>query len=143
MRRPALQPVNPTPSSPYSLSQYRNWLETCGKTHRKCPKPSDFVPARLLELSKTLGGLVEARLCETFEKDDIEPFAALTYCWGRDQPLKLTKGTRIQLLERIKPEKLPQTLSDAIDVTLSLGLKYLWIDASCISRMMMIIKAES
>lgn len=132
MRRPALQPVNPTPSSPYSLSQYRNWLETCRKTHRKCPKPSEFVPTRLLELSKTPGGLVEARLCETCEKDDVEPFAALSYCWGGDQPLKLTKSTRIQLLERIKPEELPQTLSDAIDVTVSLGIKYLWIDALCI-----------
>ena len=132
MRRPALQPVNPTPSSPSSLSQYRTWLETCRRTHRKCPKPSEFVPTRLLELSKTPEGLVEARLCETCEKDNVEPFAALSYCWGGDQPLKLTKSTRIQLLEHIKPEELPQTLSDAINVTISLGIKYLWIDALCI-----------
>ena len=132
MRRPPLQPINPTPSSPYSLLRYRNWLETCRKTHRKCPKPSGFVPTRLLELSKTPGGSVEARLCETCENIDSEPFVALSYCWGGDQPLKLTTSTRTQLLERIKPEDLPQTLSDAIHITTALRIKYLWIDALCI-----------
>ena len=62
----------------------------------------------------------------------IEPYAALSYCWGGDQTFKTTLQTISQHKKDIKLGSLPQTLQDAIFVTEQLGLKYLWIDALCI-----------
>ena len=61
-------------------------------------------------------------------------FVALSYCWGRDQPVKLTKGTAEALQKGFATNLLPKTLRDAVKYTSILGMRYLWIDALCISQ---------
>jgi hypothetical protein len=60
------------------------------------------------------------------------PFAALSYCWGGQSDFILTKDLAEQLTAGISLDKWPGTLHDAILITRSLHIQYLWIDALCI-----------
>ncbi|KAH9226247.1 hypothetical protein K456DRAFT_1903963, partial [Colletotrichum gloeosporioides 23] len=61
-----------------------------------------------------------------------EPYAALSYCWGGDQPGKTTKS-RLEAYSWTVPwENIGKTIQDAVEVTNNLGLSYLWVDAFCI-----------
>jgi hypothetical protein len=59
-------------------------------------------------------------------------YAALSYCWGRDQKLRLTKGNYNQLFENIDFASLPLTLQDAVIVASKFEISYMWVDALCI-----------
>jgi hypothetical protein len=52
-------------------------------------------------------------------------YAALSYCWGREQLFKATIRTMLQLLTGINEQHLLPTLRDAVLVTETLGLQYL------------------
>lgn len=59
-------------------------------------------------------------------------WAALSYCWGGDSTFIL-KGSNLEGMMRSIPiESFPATLRDAVRVTRSLGIRYIWIDALCI-----------
>lgn len=62
-------------------------------------------------------------------------YAALSYCWGDSPGLELNKTTMENVTSRLDPfplDKLPLTLQEAVRMTRSLRIKYLWIDALCI-----------
>ena len=59
-------------------------------------------------------------------------YAALSYCWGRDQIYKLEKRNVEAWCIEMPHTRLPQTIKDAVQVTMGLGLDYLWVDALCI-----------
>lgn len=59
----------------------------------------------------------------------------LRLCWGGEPPFTFTSTKAV--LEgpaKIDWRQLPATLADAVAVTRSLGIKYLWIDAICIAQ---------
>lgn len=61
-----------------------------------------------------------------------EPYTALSYCWGGDQPQKTTKR-RISSGDLVLDwEVLPASIQDAVRVTAGLGYSYLWVDSLCI-----------
>jgi hypothetical protein len=64
---------------------------------------------------------------ETFPK-----YATLSYCWGREDFIKLTPDNLDSFLNIIPHEDLPKTLKDGIYIARRLGLEYVWIDALCI-----------
>lgn len=120
------------PSS--ALPKARRWLEECINSHPTCPKPRGHVPTRLLSLSKASEG-PEYRLYLRLAPQigDAVPYAALSYCWGGNQVLRLDTSSigRFQTTG-IGLEELPQTIADAAKVALSLGIRHLWVDALCI-----------
>jgi hypothetical protein len=61
-----------------------------------------------------------------------EPYAALSYCWGGDQPVKSTLALISKWRMGIPWERLPKTLQDALIVCQMLGIRFLWVDAFCI-----------
>ncbi|KAL8863988.1 MAG: hypothetical protein Q9198_010179 [Flavoplaca austrocitrina] len=61
-------------------------------------------------------------------------YVALSYVWGQAQSARLVRVTRIDYMEGIAVKELPKTLQDAVHVTRSLGVQYLWIDALCICQ---------
>ncbi|KAF1984875.1 HET-domain-containing protein [Aulographum hederae CBS 113979] len=85
------------------------------------------MPSRLVDVGTN--GL-SPRIVETKSS----PFTdcALSYCWGGDQPYKLTKSnlSEHKLQVHIPPEA--KTIHDALVTTWNLGLRYIWIDALCI-----------
>lgn len=66
------------------------------------------------------------------ESVEIQSYTTLSYRWGSDAFTKLTSAS-IQEFRRGSPiSALPQTFQDAITVTRSLGIEFLWVDALCI-----------
>ncbi|OCL08802.1 HET-domain-containing protein, partial [Glonium stellatum] len=61
-------------------------------------------------------------------------YAALSYCWGKSK--KTTTTTIHNLHEHIEAgfsyELLGKTIQDAVSITRSIGVRYLWVDALCI-----------
>ena len=114
----------------------RSWLATCQGLHHGCNKRplSSVKPTRLLELN-SFGSNYFVRLRNVQEL--IQPpssYCTLSHCWGGKQPLKLTMGTLAMFLDNIPTEILPKTFIDAIQIVLSLGISYLWIDSLCICQ---------
>jgi hypothetical protein len=60
------------------------------------------------------------------------PYVALSHRWGSARHLIATSSTLAQLERGIDTLTLPQTFRDAAQLTLHLGMQYLWIDALCI-----------
>ncbi|OTA67831.1 HET-domain-containing protein [Hypoxylon sp. EC38] len=92
------------------------------------------MPRRILRIHEAeTPGQFEVFIEDTYDR--VEPFAALSYCWGGDQPFKATKS-RLKSMRsgslQLPYEELARSVQDAIKVTSRLGLKYLWVDALCI-----------
>lgn len=68
-----------------------------------------------------------ARLVSTY----LSRYTAFGYCWGYDQPPKTTSSNIEDMKTGIQLSKLPPTLVDAVRVTCSLSIQYLWIYALC------------
>jgi hypothetical protein len=125
------EPINMQPGSETTLGLSRSWLTTCLATHAACARPSNtWMPTRVLEILR-FSGRLQLRLQDTAGKA-VEPYAALTYCWGGEQQVITTKYTIRQHRIVINLNTLSKSLQDAVVVTNSLGLKFLWVDALCI-----------
>lgn len=147
---PAFQYVKSRPyeqdvTSSTSWNFARKCFRTCTETHSQCspgestpPEGTDNVPSRLVDTCSTLG-LEHVQVVEVKDLDanhqssvSIAGFMALSYCWGGDQPVKLSKTTHTALKSGIVVAGLPQTLQDTVCVARAMGIRYLWIDCLCI-----------
>lgn len=117
--------------------------------HNYC-KPQDLapLPTRVLQITAAAtaaeaeasgevgGSFAQVRLHITPKKGQgqLGRYAALSYCWGGPQEVRLTRDNLDLLQEGIPhaENRLPQTLRDAVVATQLLGLEYLWVDALCI-----------
>ncbi|KAK4460076.1 heterokaryon incompatibility protein-domain-containing protein [Cladorrhinum samala] len=94
------------------------------------------VPTRLIDTQHDGSNLIS--LVETASDSVLlahvsrSGFMALSYCWGGDQPVKLTQATHTSLSKGFSISKLPQTLQDTVSVAREMGLRYVWIDCLCI-----------
>jgi hypothetical protein len=60
-------------------------------------------------------------------------YIALSHCWGMSGPPIRTTRESLQDYEReVELSALPKSFQDAVTVTRSLGVRYLWIDSLCI-----------
>ena len=107
-------------------------LDYCSTNHQLCPLLSaKRLPTRTLHIS---GEFPELYLTLHVSTENEEgKYAALSYCWGGPQALCLTMDNLKYLQNaQLYINQLPKTLSDAILVTRSLDLQFLWVDALCI-----------
>ncbi|KAI1129539.1 heterokaryon incompatibility protein-domain-containing protein [Nemania abortiva] len=122
-------PPNLAPNSQLSFNKLKGWLGECHSKHTACRSfQVEYMPRRLLEMTASAEA-PRTRLCTD---PPIAPYAALSYCWGRDQLSKTTRERLEQYRRDIPFRELPKTIRDAAKVTLAIGLKYLWVDALCI-----------
>ncbi|KAM0247621.1 hypothetical protein ACHAQJ_009761 [Trichoderma viride] len=134
------RPPNLFPASKETIATIKNWLQDCFATHSECQQAhgslqtsgkSVLGPRRLLHLSgNTLHPQV--RLEENYLSNKLLQYVALSYCWGGDQAVKLKDDLVQSWMKDIPYIQFPQTIKDAIQITMDLGLQYLWIDALCI-----------
>ncbi|KAK8130650.1 hypothetical protein PG999_003030 [Apiospora kogelbergensis] len=122
------------------MGLYNRWLQECRSKHKDCVKtisgnPVDDVmgpelPTRVLDL----GASNDTGIVLLESKGERGNYCALSYCWGPQttQTFLTTRETLQDRLRGIEFELLPKTFQDAIDVTRSLGIRYLWIDGLCI-----------
>jgi hypothetical protein len=68
------------------------------------------------------------------EKNVSVKYVALSHCWGQasQRPLITTTSNLAQHSHHIPFLDLPQTFKDAVELTLQLCQRYLWIDSLCI-----------
>src|SRR3954468_904454 len=106
----------------------RQWLHDCYSHHEYCAlSRTSFTPTRVIDVGE-VDGL--PRLIEPDAQSG--HYAALSYCWGKDQSVKTTTGNIENFFKQLPVSELQQTLKDAILTTRELGLQFLWIDALCI-----------
>ena len=112
------------------MEQIKSWISECVEIHNSCPGSTDvLLPSRLLDVCPEDRD-VSLKLVHT---RGIEGrYIALSYCWGGDQPAKLTTKLARTYAKSIDESRLPQTVQDAITMTRNLGFRFLWIDAYCI-----------
>lgn len=106
-------------------------LLECSNSHSECRRPEgSLLPLRIISI-KDHGESFQLRLTRCHIP---ESYAALSYCWGGDQPVKTTSDTIEAYSNDIPVHDLPRTLLDAVIATRKLGLSYLWIDCICINQ---------
>ncbi|GAW27408.1 putative HET domain-containing protein [Rosellinia necatrix] len=128
------RPINRFPGSAGSLRLTRQWLENCQNSHPKCKGVSQtYMPLRVLHIRDDGCGSCDFHVTlKVTTGKPIEPFAALSYCWGGDQPYKTTTARMQSGNMSLKWRKLPRSIQDAIKTAAALGLRYLWADSLCI-----------
>ncbi|KAF2032785.1 HET-domain-containing protein, partial [Setomelanomma holmii] len=113
----------------------RKWLIRCERTHSTCQyvddSPEPYLPTRVLELQGPRRILL--RVFPPHQPRTRGRYACLSHCWGGTVPLRTT-STSIKAFqdEGIPWDVFPKTFQDALDMTHSLGLQYIWIDSLCI-----------
>lgn len=107
----------------------RLWLDTCVSGHSRCGLPDSALPTRVINVSFTK----TTRQPFLFVSNGTKArYVALSYCWGDTMPAKLTTETLNGFQTSIDLATLPKTFQDAVYLTRSLKIPYLWIDALCI-----------
>lgn len=114
------------------LELCRPWIETCQQLHPQCmTQGSQRLPTRVLDLGDIDGGPAEVCLYEP-PAGSTASYVTLSYCWGNVGNLTTTSSSIVQRKAGISWSLLPNLFRDAILVTRSLGMRYLWIDSLCI-----------
>jgi hypothetical protein len=111
----------------------RDLLAECISSHKICVSTKrGTLPTRVLQISGEIEAL-GVRLIET-EGMRAAKYCALSHCWGPPdkQPLRTTRTSYPRHLHSICHDQLPKTFKDAILLTQSLNIDYLWIDSLCI-----------
>lgn len=123
-------PVYKSPDSQFSHAMVRNWVSDCMQNHDRCKrlaaKRSKFAPDRLVEIASP------ALMRLSTKHSNTTPYVALSYCWGARTIFSTTNENISNHLVDIPWDMMPATFRQAVNITLVLGFKYIWIDALCI-----------
>jgi len=104
------------------------WLRDCAKNHPNCRQPPSVLPSRVINV----GTLGSTKVFLYTSRIKFGRYTALSHCWGKAPTARTTTQNFRQRQQGIPFDVLPQTFQDAVMVTRSLGIKYLWIDSLCI-----------
>jgi hypothetical protein len=102
----------------------------CRERHIQCNFPerltSAAYPSRLLDVGIEEHSLIILRRTGMFRDEE---YVCLSHCWGDIKPFTLNAETQSALARGINVTALPKTFQDAIIITRSLRIQYLWIDS--------------
>ena len=113
----------------------KSWVDNCNAGH-SCSL--DIQP-----YSSPYFKLIDVSSNSLIQPGEAEPqrYAILSYVWGDPRAnWKLSKANSSWMTSSSGrrylslPDRLPATVADAITVTAKIGLKYLWVDAICITQ---------
>ncbi|KAL3299532.1 HET-domain-containing protein [Colletotrichum asianum] len=128
-------PMLPPAGSPAHIAVLSTWMRVCDDTHDCSPiTDTTFLPTRVIDVGPESFETCRL-LCADRGQTNPGKYLALSHRWGApDQHRKFCtlKKNMESFKEEIKMTDLPQTFQDAIKVTRSLGIGYLWIDSLCI-----------
>ena len=94
------------------------------------PETSTILPARLIDVG--LDDTHIPRLVDTAGQTGC--YVALSHCSGshKSSKTRLTVSNLSRLQQSIEPSEISRSHFDAINLTRSLGMRYLWIDTLCV-----------
>lgn len=117
--------------SPRSIdfAHIREWITGCRTEHQDfCAPPG---PELLSKIRSSLGfTLIDCTSRRIVKPPAVFKYVALSYVWGQS----LAQEATIENSRSILPVKLPNTIEDAVKVTIQLGFQYLWVDKYCINQ---------
>lgn len=104
-------------------------------THQVCETTDTIAwhPTRLLDISR----LASDRIVKLVEGEGIPPgahYTTLSHSWSQAQFLQLTESTKAHLDGGVALGQLPQSFQDAMQMTLAMGIHFIWIDSLCIQQ---------
>lgn len=109
-----------------TLQLVKSWTENCANYHDRCfTSRFGWLPTRLLDIRQESLRLV-------MSENSSGRYTTLNHCWGEAQFTQLTKSNVDRLMQGFSLTSLPKTFRDAISVTRSLGIDFIWIDSLCI-----------
>jgi hypothetical protein len=105
-------------------SKLRTEIENCAEL--------DKDSARMKPVSTAIShmAVLHCQKRKVIAYDGKSDYLALSYVWGDQSRSKI----RSNFFGKLEKASLPQTIEDAITVTLELGKKYLWIDRYCVDQ---------
>ncbi|KAG8526417.1 uncharacterized protein KY384_000010 [Bacidia gigantensis] len=111
---------------PIRFKRIREMIDDCCTSHHRCTRSSLPYPqnARLIDCS--------SRKIVTLKSGT--NYLALSYVWGQAATKSQAQHSHQLIREWNLPNVLPQTINDAIQITIALGFQYLWIDRYCIQQ---------
>lgn len=113
----------------------RRMLQNCQDYHAACrlrePNWEHNLPSRVLSITESIHG-ISVSLAESQGLSG--RYCALSHCWGPEdkRPLRTNRSNYQGHLASIPWDDLPPLFQDAITLTKSIGISYLWIDSLCI-----------
>lgn len=125
--------VRPDPNGSNALKRIRQWVEKCQTECTYCNDSSAqslaSYPTRLIDVSQPPLRLV---ITASLKPEERLPYVTLSHCWGGNRYFTTQRGTLSKRLRGFAMADLPATFRDAISLTRSLNIRYLWIDSVCI-----------
>jgi hypothetical protein len=112
------------------INTLKSWMKTCSSEHGECQPTTKHLPKRLIDVGTSAGRQPRLVLSENLD-DQAITYTTLSYCWGNSR-FGTTKSTESLYRKAIPWEVIPLTLQDALTVTRSLQISYVWIDCLCI-----------
>lgn len=136
-------PRLPPPGSEIQARLLNHWIKDCDDTNRHdCCKPEALpenlrAPTRLIHVGDLKSCTFTVKLDCSPEQRKGEKYIALSHPWG-DKSKHARLCTTVKNIEDfqklIKFDDLPKNFQDAVTVTRSLNIQYLWIDSLCIKQ---------
>jgi hypothetical protein len=113
------------------FEKIKDQLKNCRQNHRDCNfQDLPILPHRVLDVGpNNPSEIIKLHISKQGER---QPYAVLSYCWGGRQDFLMTTKTIESFIRGFLLEALPGTIRDAVIVTRSLDIRYLWVDAFCI-----------
>ncbi|KAK2009231.1 HET-domain-containing protein [Colletotrichum eremochloae] len=123
----------PSTSNADNIESLERWISNCTQNHRRCQNQSrgKWFPTRLLYISNAGQS---ARLILTKDTPPLHPYITLSHRWGDLEYDKLTSSNIQDFQTSVDVGRLPKVFQDAIALSWSLGIHYLWIDSLCIKQ---------
>lgn len=118
--------------SQQGLQKITSWLRECFTEHVDCAYQPAQLPKRVIDV-----GCLNNKDVSIYQtRQEIGTYIALSHCWGplELQPLRTLKSNVEELSKAIPWNHLSKTFQEAIWLTQSLGIRYLWIDSLCIMQ---------
>ncbi|KAH6711924.1 heterokaryon incompatibility protein-domain-containing protein [Leptodontidium sp. MPI-SDFR-AT-0119] len=118
-----------------SMGLVKTWVKNCTEHHsgKRCRAADPtYLPTRVLDLEIFCDDTEPCvKLCVP-QQPEKALYMALSHCWGNVQSITTTTGNLSNHQTSIQKKLLSKTFREAIDITLQLGIRYLWIDSLCI-----------
>lgn len=111
-------------------------IHQCKRGHNHTLPSVDYTPERLLDVREDPPKLISSSGLLSQPWQQTPRYTALSYCWGTSEEathqLTTTHESMPERQRGIQYDEMPPVLRDAINVTKSLDIPFLWIDALCI-----------
>lgn len=130
--RPEYKATSGTTGSAACILLMQCWLDDCARKHPGCERlrSNNWYPTRILDVHRSNSDIVKLQETNTCLPDG--PYMTLSHSWGEVRINSLTQHNLDEFKRGITVATLPKTFVDAISLTRSFGIRYLWIDSLCI-----------